>query len=207
MHNNFKGEVKEQVSFYFILLFAMNGGKWGDSWQYQMGVKGMKLKHPRKPSEPHPLLSDWIFDIPPANDNGRAYKVTEYFGKKSIAEHFWTDTLENEDEDKLLIVLRERFDMPQLELQELWERVDFTIRKVKSFKFLHGHRSFNNSWTNKEAKAFIKLNNEKILKFDTVVEFNIGDDVAVVCYGQVWDIWEGPLTHNWVDTEYHSYQK
>ena len=78
----------------------------GDSWQYQMGAEGIKLKHSRKHAEPHPLLSEWKFDdIPPAKDNNRAFKVTEYFGKKALAEEYWENTLANEDEENLMIVL------------------------------------------------------------------------------------------------------
>ena len=209
-HNNFTGEIKEQVALAcirnFVMLFAMNGGKWGDSWQYQMGVKGMNLKHPRKPGEPHPLISDWIFDdIPPAKDDNRGFQVTEYFGKKALAEDYWENTLENEDEDKLLIVLREYFNWPQLQLQDLWEADDCSIKRVKSFEFLNGNSSFSVSWRNTNAKVLVKLNNSKAMRFQTVIEVVFqNEDTAVLCYGQVWDISEGPVPHKWVDTEYHS---
>ena len=61
------------------------------------------------------------------------------------------------------------------------------------------------SGKNKKAKLLVKLINGQAMRFETVIEVVFqNDDIAVLCYGQVWDIWEGPVIDKWVNTEYHS---
>ena len=77
-HNNFKQQYKMMVSKYsvrrFALMYVINGGKWGNRLQYQLGPAIQNLKHPLKSNFKHPLLTKWLF--PTASQSSPKIEIT-----------------------------------------------------------------------------------------------------------------------------------
>ena len=212
-HNNFKQEYKLLVSKMcarrLALIYLINGGKWGDKMQYQIGSKIQNLTHPLKPMKQHPLLAKWL--IPTCSQSSPKIEVTDRFGDNAFTAQEWYEMMHDESSAQLIRLIQRQSECANVTIDTILNSNLWDIRRIKSLRFHQGTSSFNicfdtrNKKNNLARLCIVKLKNKYIIKFTQA--FEIIDPNAQcmwLCKGEYYPIHDSLNLDTWVDDCYSS---
>ena len=188
--SNHKGLLKYWVCMkcfrMLSLLYAMNGGKWGPNWSYQIGRQALQLKHPRDASKPHSFLKKWI--IPTPMEYRCRVEVTSRFDASKVASDYWTNLYTHVSFADFLTSIADYFQLPAVTLETVQTSDCWSMRKVKGFKFYNTFKSFAVSISDETARVLVRMKTQHIMEFKDIIEVKYNDEAVTLMHGKYWSI-------------------
>ena len=198
----FKDAVSEKSFWQVVLLYAVNGGRWGNEWQYYLGDAARNLKDPFHPGLPHPVLMKSKLPV----DAGIAPKiqVQPYFSVRESEARGLRNIFDAVSQQEFVQLMQVGFGDPMLTWTTLHNILRFDIHHIKSFRFHDGLKSFgvDFSATSGDAvgKCVVKLSSGHVCEFTEafLVQAAVGNQVLVM-KGQMWDIQPSQTSMSWMN--------
>lgn len=203
-HNNnrqqFKDNVSDKCFWQLIMTYAVNGGRWGSSWQYGLGEAAQSLKDPLQPAKPHPVLRKyWIPDKLVPCDR---IEIREYFTELEEQQRGMTDKFDRQTENQLMHLIGDSFGMEQCS----WENFGgqpLSTQYIKSFRWHDGLKSFGVDLG--VGKAQVKMVNDEICVFaDAFTISHTNGQTIHVCKGNHWTLHRSNNRANWINDYFNS---
>lgn len=213
-HNVFKESFKSMVSRksfdLLVLLFVLNGGHWGDNWQYFLGRMALRLRHPLHADLPHPALQH--FKIPFGFRCPYQCENTLYYASCGLDDAIWDSVLSPARIPLLVPKLAEFFEMPDLRWSQVWDRMSaWVIKRVKCWRFHDDLRSFHVNFENEEceqvpARGLVKVISNRICEFVDILEFEyMGMPTkCTIMFGRSWPLHEAVQPRKWYGNKCNS---
>ena len=201
----YKTAVTSNSTTNLLLQYAINGGKWGSHFQYQLGEMCAKLKHPKKPQQPNMAIENFLF-VKSIKSKCKVY-VSKCWGISKersqppvlVAKHGHL----NELMQHINSVVR-KWNLNRVTWLELLRDSEWTIQSIKSFRFHNHSMSFAITLTDNK-KCIMKTNDARICQFKSAYQFKhaIHGDI-LLAFGCWWNIKRSKNPYNWSNDRFNS---
>ena len=190
-----------------MLRYVINGGKWGPYLQYSLGSSCFQIQnpHPQKRNQPNPALINFLF-VDEVHAKSKIY-IGECFGetlKPSVIQQIESYNNINGLMNHINYVAQGWMNGLTITWKCLLRDNDWSIKKIKSFRFHNHHMSFAMSLT-KNNKCIVKTIHNEVFQFQNAYKFtynNYGD--IYVAYGTTWSICNSNQPYRWHNDKFKS---
>lgn len=208
--NNYKKTYKTMVTLsqtkQLSKRYALNGGKWGPNFEYQLGRLCRRLKSPKDHSKPNLVLINYL--IPSSIIQNEKVHVTKTLGKEAVPSAI-SQLTQRPKRDELLMYINSQCDKYNWKNNRVtWYSLindgTWTISKITNFRF-HCHDSSFSMNLMDDHKCIMKTRNGYVMQFTHAYQFSYLDyKPFCLAYGTFWKINVAAKPYDWIDDKFAS---
>lgn len=204
--NNHKGDMKffqSKRCFQMLsLIYILNGGRWGKDWKFSIGESIPQLKHPCKPTEPHPFIQSWL--IPQPKIEEPKIIVGQLFSPHIVEREYWLNLFNYYQDEEFLQRLMQYYDLKNLTYQDIIGNPQWSLRKIKSFTFNDSFKSFETSFVEKTKKILVIIDDKYVMESSELIQVTYNYESVCMMRGQYWRIHTNLQSEQWCNDEYNT---
>ena len=170
-----------------VVLYCMNGGRYGVNLQCQWGHEIRNWKNPHDETKPFPLVEKYVMPV-------NVVKSTKIcIGNKSSEKgancNMYLYLLMDHDIDGLVDILNDNLGWQLLDVNELIGKNDFKCYQIFSWYLTDGLKSFNVNTRHESFKnATLLMYNSQIVIAKVFVSIHVNGTILNVFHGKTFDI-------------------